>query len=636
MHAVFRKIANRLLGAKAEYQLYHYLHIDVHRLKMQKIEKRISQYRLNVFLARSLDEIDRYIETNTELKNFIVREGNQTAKNVFLVLNEHRNGLFDAKTGHYLWHRDFISGYTYKQSFYREVRHRNAVLGERADIKMPWELARMQYLFVLALAYRATKNEEYVKKIKAVILDFSHCNRYNIGVNWNVSMEVGIRLANMILACELIQDSPLFDQEFQKKLAVMGYEHFYHIKENLENEQSGNNHYLGNLLGLATAIAAFPFLNDVERHFDYVSRSLAREIHRQILKDGGDFEGSTSYHRLAGEILGFTIIAMQKRGFCLNEQQKSTLYLMARYSANLTMDNGLVPQIGDNDSGRVFQVAPEQTRNHLSFINLAMFLSQKTYYKENVFDGFFCFISNDAKKKRIEHPQLILFPDSNLLRYHKNHIYLLMCGSTPEQFHQFGHAHNDLLSFVLSVGNEEIITDLGSGEYTADPQMRNLLRSVQSHSTISVDGEEQRIHEGAGPFRWMSKAMASIDIQGHGNEKTTILGSCEYTNATNNYIQHSRTITVKNHTITVNDVIHGMKERCYLYLPLFPSVNVSNSKDKIVIQGQCITVYITGSWTLSVKNTLFAKQYKRIVPNQTIVGYSTNPSNNLNIDIIIP
>ena len=45
-----------------------------------------------------------------------------------------------------------------------------------------------------------------------------------------------------------------------------------------------------------------------------------------------------------------------------------------------------------------------------------------------------------------------------------------------------GHTHNDLLSFVLRVNGEEIITDPGTGNYTGDPTLRELLRSTGVHS----------------------------------------------------------------------------------------------------------------------------------------------------------
>ena len=53
------------------------------------------------------------------------------------------------------------------------------------------------------------------------------------------------------------------------------------------------------------------------------------------------------------------------------------------------------------------------------------------------------------------------------------------------------HAHNDALSFELSLGEQPLIVDPGTFVYTPDPAERNRFRSTGWHSTLQVGEEEQ-------------------------------------------------------------------------------------------------------------------------------------------------
>ena len=67
----------------------------------------------------------------------------------------------------------------------------------------------------------------------------------------------------------------------------------------------------------------------------------------------------------------------------------------------------------------------------------------------------------------------------------------------PNGLHGKGsHTHNDKLSLLLHVGNDELLCDSGTGCYTRDASLRNRLRATSAHSTLSVAGQEQNRMDG--------------------------------------------------------------------------------------------------------------------------------------------
>ena len=229
----------------------------------------------------------------------------------FLVLGEYlqKEDVYDDVSSTYRWHYDYKAKYTYKLTHYSKVRKINNSKG--IDIKNVWELSRMQYLFAPSLYWRITKEDKYAKAVVELLRDWIISNRYGEGPNWNISMEVGIRITNMILAFQLIFDSKYVDDEFTAIFCTSVYEHYKFIINNEENVGGKtSNHYLGGLLGLTAIVTTFPKIDKNDRTLEYIKQSSLNEIKKQILDDGVDFEGSTSYQRLVGEMFSYIAIML--------------------------------------------------------------------------------------------------------------------------------------------------------------------------------------------------------------------------------------------------------------------------------------------------------------------------------------
>ena len=275
------------------------------------------------------------------------------------------------------WHLDFRSGYRWSPlRWYRAVPYGHL---PGVDVKIPWELARMQHLPQLALAFgcaraglaRFLAPERYRDAFRNQVLDFVATNPPRYGVNWCSTMDVAIRAANWLLAYDLFRAyGAEFDHDFEGVFVPSIREHGRHIARNLERSPWRNNHYLAHLTGLVFVAAYLPRTGETMRWWRISAVELTCEIPRQFLADGTHFEGATSYHALAAELVTYALAMLsagcRRGGFPrvpsahdgLPQSLRTALDRMAEFLWHVTQPNGRMVQIGDHDSGRLFRLQP--------------------------------------------------------------------------------------------------------------------------------------------------------------------------------------------------------------------------------------------------------------------------------------
>ena len=262
---------------------------------------------------------------------------------------------------------------------------------------MPWELARLHHLVYLAYAHRlANRNEPdfrvpdvYKTEFQNQILDFAASNPPRFGVNWACTMDVAIRVTNMIMAYNLFRNDPscTFESTFDSVFAASIYDHALHIYQNLERLPLRANHSFANIVGLLFASASLPDTQEVQTWYTFASTQLASSMGEQFTHDGANFEGSTSYHRLSAEmavygvalVLGIESIHSDASSplrlqsplriarshvsrSLVSARHFELLERMAEFSIDITKPSGRIHQIGDNDSGRFLKIEPSFRR----------------------------------------------------------------------------------------------------------------------------------------------------------------------------------------------------------------------------------------------------------------------------------
>jgi hypothetical protein len=395
------------------------------------------------------------------------------------------------------WHSDFKSGYRWDpKTFFRDIP-----VGpkEGVDIKVPWELSRFQHLQILGQAYVLTGNRKYFDEVRCQIADWIKNNPLCFGVNWKCAMDVAIRAANWLTAMEYFAEDALFSEEFIKELYASVREHGNYIRNHLEFDgEWTTNHYLADIAGLFFISVYCPFFEESREWREFAFSALHKEMEKQVYPDGCSFESSTSYHRLALEIFFYSELLGRRAGIEFSEDYKKKLGKMFEVSMYCMKPNGMIPQIGDNDSGRFLQFSKRAVLDHSYLLSIAALHFNDSSYKLKQFkleeEAFWLF-----GDKVVTVWDRLDFRDGYLgsrsfhyagwhVMRHEDDYCFISCGLNGGEG---WHSHNDKLSFELFKNGQDVIVDPGTYVYTSSLKERNKFRSTGYHNTIAFDNYEQ-------------------------------------------------------------------------------------------------------------------------------------------------
>ncbi len=251
------------------------------------------------------------------------------------------------------WHLDFKSGYRWNPDLcFLDVAHGHDA---GVDIKVPWELSRCHHLVLLAQAALLTGKSKYASECVAQLTSWMAANQPGCGVNWACPMEVAIRAVNWLWTLALVAESPEVDDAWFAEVLAMLVVHGRHLMANLELRDDGvtTNHYLADVVGLLYLGLCLKEVHEADRWRTFALGELVREMNREVLPDGVHYESSLSYHRLVTEMFLSSAWLCRQHGIDLPDAFYSRLEKMCDFVQAYMKPNGLAPQIGDGDNGRL-------------------------------------------------------------------------------------------------------------------------------------------------------------------------------------------------------------------------------------------------------------------------------------------
>ena len=378
------------------------------------------------------------------------------------------------------WTRDPLSNYSWPLEYHRDLQ---LMRSDGSDVRVLWELNRLGHFLTLASAYSTTKDERYAAEFFTQLRNWIEQNPYGRGPNWNCAMEVALRAMNLLAAFEVFRHSPNLDVTSLRFFLQLLQQHGNYIQRNLEFSYiATSNHYLSDVVGLAWLGLILPELRDAEEWLEFGTAEMLREMDKQVLADGADFEASTGYHRFVTELFLYTFWLCRSNGRNIDEKYWTKLNQMLMYVRAYLRPDGFAPLIGDTDSGQVLPFARRRADDHAYLLEIG------------------AVVFNDPTLTETEHVASQAFPQAGTYIMRDGDLYLCFNASSAGINGRGSHGHNDVLSIEVSAGGRAFIVDPGTYIYSADLARRHEFRSTAYHSTVQIDGREQNTIDVRTPF----------------------------------------------------------------------------------------------------------------------------------------
>ncbi len=468
------------------------------------------------------------------------------------------------------------------------VRHRGR---KGFDIKFIWDLSRFQFF-----SEHLTLDVEETGQLRLLMCFVRNFKRGNIpyfGPNWMCTMDVAIRAVNVLYFFEYFHQSGQTTSDDDHLIEGFLYTHFCFIHRNLENHSKVNgNHYLSNLCGLIV-IGSRLDLN--ERDIQVVKFALTEfrsEVENQFLPDGAYFENSTGYHRLATEMVLYTlrfVLTSNERFIrqalgcwrvsATEEVTLTTSWIFTflfpllskakQFCKHTTVPDGTFVQIGDNDSGRFIN---RDYLCHRSFVeifgndgvgrsffsvmrDIDSLFEDYGYCEEDSgasLDLHFKAVSNEGLFRVAEYGFSLsgetsaavvrCFPQFGIITWSDNSFFMsFRCGHSDPKT---SHAHEDQLSISLWDSGKWVVADKGSGTYNRSAVMRKSYREVESHFAPYFQSVSQGISSGIFDFSYNGSYVFGLEAANSAWGRWTVDGKALL-----------RTVTLEDGEIFIRDFV---------------------------------------------------------------------------------
>jgi hypothetical protein len=584
---------------------------------------------------------NRVVAMRKELESareFLDDDSTETTR-LLRLLDTHEFAMVD-------WHVDAKSGYRWDSAEWWLDQRIGTIEG--ADIKVPWEISRGQDLVTLAIASNIESPSRYSETLSLRLLDWIIANPARTGVNWRSTMEVAIRAANWIWALAISEQNTPASPSIIWIVARSLEQHADFIVQYPDESGPGaNNHYIADMAGLAHIAAAIPAHKHASMWGQIAATGLAEQAELATNDDGFSYEGSVGYHRFVTELLTHGSLATLKfpeswpasRHINKPRHWKAVLDMFdaADY---LQKPNGNSPQFGDHDAGRFLKFhgepAPDGNENPLNHSHLQHLargigdastpidrhITPESIYPtlginpENLKLATQTFASSDSHINNKERR-----PGAWVGR--SGPIWCAIRCFNPDPTAPTGHLHDDSLTIELCVADQDIFVDPGTGVYTAEPQIRNQLRSRKQHST-------------AAPSNYAE--IDSHDMFELNESGITAVSHSDQTQFRANYLTGDwaldRNVEISESGFKLTDSFEIDIPWCQVFI-FHPGINIS-IEDTTAINGvniswaggEAIMRISNPESVASIDDALYSPNYGTIVPTKrlTIEHHSTNVS----------
>ncbi len=363
-------------------------------------------------------------------------------------------------------------------------------------------------------------------------------------------------------------------------------------------------HLLGNhLFSNAKALVFAGLFFEGAKADGWIAKGLniiQRELHEQVLADGGNFERSTMYHAIFLEDVLDLVNAATHSPDLVPEKQvtqwRERAGRMLKWLIGMTHPEGEISLFND----AAFGIAPA--------------LAELRTYAQRL--GIASVIASEARQST---PSLTHFPESGYVRLDTDNAVALLDVAPIGPDYLPGHAHADTLSFELSVFGQRVVVNGGTSRYGLGPE-RSRERSTAAHSTVEVAGQDSS--EVWGGFR-VARRAHPFDLQVR-EEPLRLQVACSHDGYTRlpGAPVHRREWQMDQRSLRVTDTVRGGTHTSLARYILHPDVLITavgtNAWQLTLPSGQVLrATVVTGQ--SHIEPTSYAPEFGKVLPTHCLM-----------------
>lgn len=533
------------------------------------------------------------------------------------------------------WARDYRVDMGWPSRFARSIDYVNR--DRPSDIKIPWEISRLQWLIPTGQAYLLTGEARYAEAVRDILQDWMLKNPLAYTVNWSCTMEAAMRLFTWTWLFHVFAGSPSWrDETFRVRFLACLYLHGDFTRRHIEKADINGNHYTADLAGLVMAGYFFGDIGDAGLWQRIGWSGLQDEITKQVFSDGVDFEASCAYHRLVFELFLWPALFRQASSEVVPAFYVERLRAMARFAAAYSRPDGTSPLWGDADDARALPFGGQKLGDHRYLVGLAAMAFDDADLAA-LFSGprselvwVFGLDKVAAFPPAPSRPVPSAgFPEGGVyvIRHEDCHVFI-DCGPLGLAG-RGGHGHNDALSFEAWLCGVPLIIDRGSLVYTASFDKRNEFRSTGSHNTPSVDGEEMNRFDPENLWTMQNDARAECSIWQSGPTEDLFVGMHHGYQRMGVNIERQIRLEKESCVLEIVDAIDAQGHH-EVTIPFYlaPSVSVDRHGSEVRLRSGDRIFSVAGQgddWTLEVDPCTISPSYGIALPSHRLVWKRSGP-----------
>ena len=461
------------------------------------------------------------------------------------------------------WNREPLGGLAWPDVPSRAIDYRRTDIAGGA--RYAWELGRLTMLPTLALAWRLTDERAYAEQAARWLDDFCARAPLGHGIHHTSGIEMAIRVTTMSWTLGLLADSGL-PRDPAPALGLVAQQAL-HCRDHLSPGSSANNHLIAEYGAMVTAGAMLPALRDADRLLEQGLAGLERECLRQIHPDGVTAEQAFGYVPFIWELFLLPFVAAEHAGRLVPDAVKARLAASLEFARALRLPPGRLPQVGDEDDGRVLLAADGPSRLDLVGNALAAWLGADALSDES---GMALLLFGRSRAARAAADGRHEFAAGGWTAWRERGLVVTFDHAPLGLGAIAAHGHADALAVTVFRGADAVVLDPGTFAYHEDAAARDRFRATPAHATVNFGGRSQS--EMRGPFLWGAKARVRADGDGW---------RCDWAGGGT----HRRKVAVEGGRVTIEDRVDRLPAE--IVFPLDPAarVELDGARARVTIGG---------------------------------------------------